>query len=144
MSIDDVLTKLTAGLARDEAIARAAAERAAEWRSDGQGVDGGPFTPADPEWGITESGEHTIVYDEGWPLAAEAIHIAAQDPRTTLLRVGAIRKVISDYQSAVMHMNWRDVNGDGLYTSDYWRAQALEGALAALASIYAPEETKKQ
>ncbi len=94
MSIDTTLARLTAGLDEDDAIARAAGERSTEWRSDGKGVDGGPFTPADPEWGITESGEHTIVYDEGWPLAPEALHIARQDPKATVLRVEAIRKVI--------------------------------------------------
>lgn len=95
MTIETDLSRLTAGLDRDAEIARAAGERATEWRSDGKGVAGGPFTPADPEWEITEQGTHTIVYDEGWPLATEALHIAAQDPRTTLLRVEAIRKVLA-------------------------------------------------
>lgn len=105
MSIDDVLARLTVGLDRDEAIARAAAERSAEWHSGGNGVSGGPFESADPEWGITESGKHAIVYDEGWPLAPEAIHIARQDPKATLDRVEAIRKVIAEHKP--------DQNDDG-------------------------------
>lgn len=89
----DALARLRAGLDRDEALANAAAERAAEWRSDGSGVEGGPFDPGDPEWGIPWSGEHTIVYDEGWPKPAEAIHIAQHDPARVLRQVKRLRAI---------------------------------------------------
>ncbi|MEV0247941.1 DUF6221 family protein [Nocardia sp. NPDC050712] len=131
MSAEDVLARLRAGLDADERIARAAAGRAAEWRSDGKGVEGGPFTPADPEWGILEAGEHTIVYDEGWPLAAEALHIAAFDPARVLGQVEAIRKLIAE----------RD---DMVVVDDYERGyvEGLSRALEILASIY-PDPTEE-
>lgn len=91
----DDLDRLSAGLAEDERIARAAAERADEWRQFGSSVSGGPFTPADPKYLITESGTHTIVYDEGWPLESEAQHIARHDPAREVSEV-ALKRLILD------------------------------------------------
>lgn len=125
----DALARLRAGLDRDEALARAAAERAAEWRSDGRGVEGGPFEPGDPEWAIPECGEHTIVYDEGWPKPAEAIHIAAFDPARVLRQVAAIREVVAECETLIHRA--------ALASED---SPAAEAILEALADIY-PTET---
>lgn len=146
----DPLARLRAGLDEEARIARAAAERAAEWRSDGKGVSGGPFTPADPEWSIAEDGAHTIVYDEGWPLEPEAFHIARQDPAATLARVEAIRKVITAYTAAVARdeERERELEAEGLMTNGLDSDSMASGAeiyayarvLEILASIY-PEES---
>ncbi|MCC3333569.1 DUF6221 family protein [Nocardia abscessus] len=140
MTSDTPLSRLRAGLDRDEQLARAAAERAAEWRSDGKGVAGGPFTPADPEWGMEESGTHTIVYDEGWPLASEAHHIARQCPQATLDRVEAIREVIADYQRRLPSDDDPALEDPEFRAS--WMGYRIAGELflRALASIY-PEPT---
>lgn len=145
MTINAALAALSAGLDRDEHLARAAAERAAEWRSDGKGVDGGPFTPADPEWGMEESGTHTIVYDEGWPLASEARHIANFDPKRALLQVEAIRAVIEDYQRRLPSSDDPALDDPEFRAS--WMGYRIAGELflRALAAIYTedPAETEK-
>lgn len=124
MSTETDLARLTAGLDRDAEIARAAGERATEWRSDGKGVAGGPFTPADPEWEITEQGTHTIVYDEGWPLAPEALHIATFDPARVLSRVEALRMVMEVLTAG--GCSWCDDDA----------RKDFEPVLRALAAIY--------
>lgn len=146
MTADDDLSRLTAGLDRDEQLARAAAGRAAEWESDGGSVAGGPFEPACPEWGILRSGEHTIVYDEGWPLESEANHIAHHDPARVLERyVPAIRRVIEAEMGNLYEFDqeW----GDGCQLEDIQAGRCTDrGAwanskvLAALASIYDTED----
>lgn len=140
MTVDDSLARLRAGLDRDEAVALAAAERSAEWRSDGSGVDGGPFEPADPQWGIPESGKHTIVYDEGWPLAPEAVHIARQCPKATLDRVEAHRRVLDLYR------RYTELDVDASSRDDRIRIitgrETLEGVLEFLADAY-PDPTEE-
>lgn len=128
----DALSRLRAGIDRDEALARAAAERAAEWRSDGKGVAGGPFIPADPEWGMAECGEYAIVYDEGYPLKSEAIHIAEHDPARVLRQVSALRVLLVRHEEAEREsvLSEREAGFEaGMYA-----------ALEALAGIY-PTET---
>jgi hypothetical protein len=124
--VNDPLSRLRAGLDRDEQLARAAASRAAEWKEMDDAVVGGPFYPAEPEYLITESGTHTIVYPEGWPSTAEAQHIARHDPATTLHRVEVIRELFALRDGA------RDLNE--------WNA--YEMALIHLASIYTTDETE--
>lgn len=84
---------LRARLDEDDQMAREAGKRATDWRSDGHGVGGGGEPIAwDGEGGWT--GEHTIVYDEGWPEGGEALHIARHDPARALREVEAKRRII--------------------------------------------------
>lgn len=137
MNEPDALSRLCAGLDLDEEIAQAAASRAAEWKEMEDAVVGGPFFAAEPEHLITESGTHTIVYPEGWPLTAEAQHIARQDPKATLDRVEAIRKVLA------LHDRACDPELQKLGELDRARIAAqretLEFVIEELAAAYADE-----
>lgn len=134
---------IRARLDEDEQIARAAAARAAEWRSEGGHVAGGPFEPrpewldADDAWTVAESATHTIVYDEGWPLKPEAAHIALHDPARVLRQVEAIRLVADVYETETKRIQATDPTarayGDGYHAACRW-------IIRILASIY-PEDT---
>lgn len=122
----DPLSRLRDGLARDAEIARAAGERATEWRAYGGAVAGGPFLPADPEWGVPESGDQTIVYDEGWPLKPEAQHIAEFDPARVLRQVDKLRELV-DEARFVLGKNDPGLTDAGILA---------ESVIDTLASIY--------
>lgn len=131
MTIDDAVARLTAGLDEDEQIAQAAAKRAGEWRVFDGSVRGEPFYPADPENGIDAGGETCIVYDEGYPLRAEARHIARFDPKTELRRVEVLREVIAK-QKLYSSATFPDFEGG--YST------ALDDVVDLLASIYTEGE----
>lgn len=98
--MSDIVKFIKDRLTEDEEAARAAGERALEWRSDGAGVAGGPFDPrpdwidTDDQWSVWDSAKHTIVYDEGWPEKAEALHIARHDPERVLRQCAMIRAML--------------------------------------------------
>lgn len=141
MTIEDALARLTAGLNRDEATARAAATRAAEWRAYGHGaVRGEPFFPADPEYGYDAGGETCIVYAEGFPLNAEAEHIARNDPATVLRRVEAIRKIAEISKSACAGMNSIPTDFTRARDLQHGAVGAFRDVLAILAGIYTDPE----
>ncbi len=153
MTFGDALARLTAGLARDEAVAQAATGTAdrgdpAQWRTGPERtgstyVEKGGIQCGPDEYFTTPyfDGADTIVYDEGTPSVAEAAHIALHDPARVLGQAEAIRKVIADC---------KDPSGAafGDYASaaidyDSFRA-GVEAAtalfVAALAGIYAEEQ----
>jgi hypothetical protein len=138
--VNDPLSRLRAGLDRDEQLARAAASRAAEWKEMDDAVVGGPFYPAEPEHLITESGTHTIVYPEGWPSTAEAQHIAEFDPARTLRQVEAIRKVIARYEFVTSH--GPAVDHTRAMDMTVGATAALRDVIEMLASIYTTAETE--
>lgn len=126
----DPLSRLRAGLAEDERIARAAftnhATGADRWRADGMQV-----------W--NEAATSTLVVGHTWP--REARHIARQCPKATLDRVEAIRKVIADYERRLP-----SADDPALEDAEYrasWMGYRVAGELflRALASIY-PEPTE--
>jgi hypothetical protein len=72
------------------------------------------------------------VYDEGFPLLAEAQHIALQDPKHVLDQIKAIREIMTkqeEYSSA----QYPDFEGG--------YASALDDVVELLASIYAKNTT---
>ena len=132
MSVDDALATLRAGLDRHEQVAKAAAKRSAEWRVYEGSVRGAPFYEGDPDYGFPAGGETCIVYDEGFPLLAEAQHIALQDPKHVLDQIKAIREIMTkqeEYSSA----QYPDFEGG--------YASALDDVVELLASIYAKNTT---
>lgn len=130
----DALSRLRAGLDRDEAIARAAIRtelfRAQpddgvwEWNSD--------FPPAEVGgWGIQ-------IYDEGGHTPEQARHIAENDPSRVLRQVAAIRKVIAEHEPADgRHCDvCRDYDFHRSYDPVDWPCPTI----LTLAEIY-PEDT---
>ncbi len=137
--IETVIAAFTARLDRLEEVARDAGKRAMEWRSDGHGVQGGPFDPPDLEYDISERGRHTIVYDEGWPEAAEAIHMALHDPRSVLADIAAKRKILADYREAE-ELRDRWLAEELPSTGDpFVRVRVLEGVIRTLAGAVEEE-----
>ncbi|MEU2106464.1 DUF6221 family protein [Nocardia sp. NPDC019255] len=145
----DPLSRLRAGLAEDERIAREAIDSLR--RSDMEPTlryegDVGTWIAEPHQHGagvrsvdveIREEGEpeswrgpRTVIFSgDGEPTSEVAEHAARQDPKATLDRVEAIREtVIRPYEQAIaeLDLNARD---------------ALGGVIAALASIY-PEPTE--
>lgn len=111
---------IAARLAEDEALAKAAAERSDDWQARGGAVVGGPFSGPYFE-GDEPMAEHTIVYDEGWPLDTEAQHIARHDPASVLLRVAPLRELLEFY-AEVRH----------IWQGDYLKADFTLGKLASI------------
>ncbi|MFG1794180.1 DUF6221 family protein [Nocardia sp. NPDC049149] len=154
MSVDDLLTalaRLEAGLAEDEAIARAATPGARWVRDSGGevfsvcGELGGHSRCDQHEPGVPNMCDDVPIgpdvdFDPGGHIAMQMVR---QQPMRTLRDVAAIRRVVSDYNRAVSQMNDEVVSGRDLYSPAYFRAQALEAAIEALASIYA-ESTEEQ
>lgn len=89
MTTDDPLSRLSAGLAEDDRIARGTFEPDMSgqdrWQLDGANV-----------W--TEEPRPALVVKHAWP--NEARHIARQDPALTVRRVEAIRKVLRRHEEA--------------------------------------------
>lgn len=126
-----IIEFLEARLAEDERIALAAASRTRWWRSGGSGVVGGgePYT-VDWEDGpdyTDYANAHTIVYDEGWPLDTEALHIARHDPARVLREVAAKRAILAD---ARIYPDAAYPDFDGGFST------AAESAVASLAAVY--------
>lgn len=98
--MSDLVEFLTARLAEDEQIARAAAARASDWHSSKGNVGGGgEFTDlGDPDEEPYWHGDEVIVYDEGWPLVVEATHIARHDPARALREVEAKRALVDEFE----------------------------------------------
>jgi hypothetical protein len=117
MSIDDALARLTAGLARDEAIARAADEQSPEWTD---GYEGEAWA-----YGNSDSMDvHMLT------------HIERQSPDRVLNRyIPAIRKVLAvcdAIDAEALAGAWRE----GKYGD--WADDIRE----ALAGIYEPTDTE--
>ncbi len=144
MTIDTVLARLSAGLEKDEVIARAATP--GPWRfNEYKGF-------RDPDTGkMTEAvfsgpaGKDALCIATTGPTLdgqsqEDGRHIARQDPKTTLDRVEAIRKVIAERESEqrrVDDLAAVDAPGAGDYLL------GLEFALTTLAGIYTePTEEK--
>lgn len=126
----DPLRRLTAGLAEDERIARGTFEPDMEgqdhWQLDGANV-----------W--TEEPQPTLVVKHAWP--NEARHIARQDPKLTLDRVEAIRKVIRAYVAAVGAKEQGSISRRNV-TQDETAVEMLGFVIETLASIY-PEDANE-
>lgn len=127
MSIDSVLARLRAGLDEDERIARRAfmydEDGADRWQLDGRNV-----------W--TEEARPTLIV-QGIP-GLSAAQIARQDPKATLGRVEAIRRVIDDYTSRATI----DSGPQSKAFGDGYMA-ACRRFVETLASIY-PDPTEEQ
>lgn len=115
--MSDLVEFLTARLAEDEQIARAAAARASDWHSSKGNVGGGgEFTDlGDPDEEQYWHGDEVIVYDEGWPLVDEATHIARHDPARVLREVEAKRALIESLRSYIQYVETYEngVDADG-------------------------------
>ncbi len=118
MSIDDTLAKLTAGLDRDEELARETSH---------------------PDWDANFEG---AVWDSsGWvaDVAGDINkHVARQDPAATLRRVEAMRQLIATYRLARRKYETGVELGWYLGRTEPMKArtEAFERAIEILASIY--------
>jgi hypothetical protein len=148
MTIDAALAALTAGLKRDEDLARAAigGTEASRWVAtvdEVYAVTGaltGPHrcdqhAPGVPN-GCDDDPVATVgdVRDDAATIEARAAHIAAQGPRTTLLRVKAIRELMTGYERERAALATLPDNELGRIVAA--RLTGLESAIEALASIY--------
>jgi hypothetical protein len=126
MSTDADLAALTAGLAEDEAIARAAA--GAPWEIEippAVHVSASAIAADKARFG-------RLGYVGNIEREADREHIARQDPHATLLRVEAIQKVIAMQEA---HSSAQYPDFEGGYSS------ALDDVVEILAGIYTPEES---
>lgn len=127
----DALSRLTAGLAADEAIALAASPNA--WRPD--------------IWQNQHGREFLVVADVTIGAPAFAIsdesngeHIARQDPASTLRRVEAVRKVIARYEFVTSH--GPAVDHTRAMDMTVGATAALRDVIEMLASAYPADETE--
>lgn len=118
MTIETALARLTAGLAEDEAIARAA-------NPDGSGWDVRDFE----EEGIAAFPSAPAPEELGGRVTDQTRHMERQDPKATLDRVEAIRAV-HDLVCGSLH--WHE---------DPNVHVTAERIIAALAGIYTEEES---
>lgn len=92
----DIATFVEARLAEKEALALAAGEddAARTWTGSDNGY---------PDGGVVYDGhrEH-VVYDEGSPNTAQALHIAASDPATALREIVAMRAVMAAWNGVIL------------------------------------------
>ena len=114
---------VSAGLDKDEAIARGAADPDPVW------------TQPDPERfpGRIEDSAGVVVYDEGAPTKDQAAHIALHDPDRVLREISAKRKILADCQRLqdAYDADPGPVNAAAL--------QAVHGVLLALAYVHSGE-----
>ncbi|WP_280365001.1 DUF6221 family protein [Nocardia abscessus] len=137
MSIEDVLSLLSAGLDRDEQLARAAAESS--------GTDDGAWYAGETDHhgiGLFASEEEGRRIDY-WP-TAETEHITEQSPRRVLLQVESIRAVIEDYQRRLPSSDDPALDDPEFRAS--WMGYRIAGELflRALASIYTEDTTETE
>lgn len=124
MTIETALARLTAGLDRDEAIARAA-------NPDGSGWDVRDFE----EEGIAAFPSAPAPEELGGRVTDQTRHMERQDPKATLDRVEAIRRVL-----AIKEDRKYGYNGmDELAAID----DALTLVVEALAGIYTEPTLEK-
>lgn len=127
MTVDDSLARLRAGLDRDERAAQLALS--AEW------------TISRPGQVVFRQGStDTVIVRDGAAQIRDLEHMVRQDPKSTLLRVEAIRRVIVDRDCAASLLE--PYAKAGVDT----RAQravvrALDDVIEALASIYNRDES---
>jgi hypothetical protein len=117
---DDLAAFLSARLEEAEALARAAGGRA--WRQ------GDPERT--PGWIQDDSGslDSIVVYDEGAPTAAQAAHIALNDPARVLREVAAGRRLLAC---------WHEQDGRRSNSAeDEARAWLLDSLLADRAAVW--------
>ncbi|MFI7191448.1 DUF6221 family protein [Nocardia nova] len=130
MTPDDFLSRLSAGLDRDDQLARAADKT--RWLPEDKGIT---FEVDDME------------SDYSGRLAADTRanmdHIAHHSPARTLRQVEAIRKAVEEYQRRLPPPDDPALELDEVYRASWTGFQvAGELFLSALASIYAdPAET---
>ena len=147
MEIDDVLARLSAGLDRDEQLARAATElprpitkypeKRPPWAPERWVVDRGDLR--------SMNGVADPIHDLEGGTRSEAVadHMARQDPARTLRQVDAIRNPLEVYRSKAADLETAISDGDQTYAaySEGYRDACLM-FVRALASIYAdPAET---
>lgn len=132
MTIEDALSRLTAGLAEDERTARAAAEQDAEG----------------PSWrvrkirheGMYVFGDHQIATTGGkFGMAenAQTEHIERHDPARALRQVEAVRKVIGEHSQSGGKCDKCRPDWDSPYRDVPWPCPTVR----TLASIYAEDTT---
>lgn len=146
------IARLGAAVDEDERLAIAASTRSPEWRSDGHGVGGGGLDSLNPDAPEeTRLSEYTIVYDEGWPLADEARHIARHDPLRTGREVWLKRLILQEHAPVTAHTT---TDRNGLWvastvcnTCTRWGIEETDYVLfencpyiAALAAVYPQEK----
>jgi hypothetical protein len=130
---DDILSRLSAGLDRDEQLARAADKT--RWLPEDKGIT---FEVDDME------------SDFNGRLSADTKanmnHIANFDPARTLRQVDAIRKAVEEYQRRLPSSDDPALEVDEVYHASWTGFQiAGELFLSALASIYAdPAEERER
>ena len=138
----DPLSRLRAGLDRDEAIARAACDSAragtdgdaSRWFVDEtEGRASAGVTSGYPQRivGRPGGGNGVVVYDEGYPHLEQARHIALHDPSRVLRQAEALRELAEEAR-LVLGKN------DPVLTD---AGTLAESVLELLASIY-PEDTE--
>ncbi|WP_280201281.1 DUF6221 family protein [Nocardia cyriacigeorgica] len=120
MTVDDALSRLRAGLARDAEIARAAAEQSPRWTD---GYESGAWAR-----GYSDTlGEHTFG------------HIERHSPSRVLRQVEAHRKLIADYEWCKTVNDTHRSQGFPVPEEDGATEAAYEAVLSVLAAIYAEE-----
>lgn len=136
MTIEDALSRLTAGLAEDETIARAAVKTGGtnwDWDIDQAGAPSESI-----RYGVFDQARHkrvACIYKDEYGSGALSRHIARHDPDRTLRQVEAFRKVLARYEEAE-----RD---SVLSDRDAGFEAGMYAALEMLAGIYA-EDTEPE
>ena len=111
---DDLIAFIKARLDEDEAIARAAGQDdlARTWTGNDNGYRGGGQ--------VTDGHGEKVVYDEGAPDTAQALHIARHDPARARREVEAGRRIMARYEDCLDRME------DPEYPASIARDQARE------------------
>lgn len=121
--------RLRAGLDEDERVAQACAE--------GTGLQAVGLT-----WhvwdgaGVRDEHDATVVYDEGAPTAAEAAHIARNDPARALRDIAARRRILAAYEEAERASRGYVEAGLGESEDEVGTRLALESVVEILAGVY--------
>lgn len=113
--IDEIAAFVEARLADDERIAQEATEGVSRQTDDpwsGIWSTGASYQPGL----IEDSGGGVVVYDEGSPSAAQAVHIARHDPARVLRDVAAKRRILAEVVTRIdeldRHLEADYVGGD--------------------------------
>lgn len=146
MTAEAALARLSAGLAEDEAIARAAIQINVYADQTGEWVTRGEFNTAVPGstvvFAVGKDGSlvQAAECQTSWLQGSGRQHIARQDPAATLLRVAAIRAGIAERDRVIAAIG--ECHGIGSRQNrDYLEAfqDGCEAVLSLLASVYDKE-----
>ena len=138
----DLAKFLEARIAEDRllALTSCAGSNDREWTAEPEGMFEGR---------ILDSRGETVVYDEGSPTHAQAMHIARHDPARVLREAGAKRKILAYH--APEFTDYRD--GDGIERGTYECTECDPGGspdnwpcrtMRALAAVYADHKDYQQ